>query len=107
MIAKGKFKFKSIEEKDGGEFTNAQGQKIKYDSSYSIKVDEIDKLTEDKEMLEVFPNLASKLIKDKAGLDLIVNVTNDINAKTVKDNATFTKIFEPKKLFVTPLLIII
>ena len=41
MIAKGKFKFKSIEEKDGGEFTNSQGQKIKYDSSYSVKVDEI------------------------------------------------------------------
>lgn len=41
MIAKGKFKFKSIEEKSGGEFVNSQGQKIKYDGSYSIKVDEI------------------------------------------------------------------
>lgn len=40
MIAKGKFKFKSIDERDGGEFTNNQGQLIKYDKSYVIKADE-------------------------------------------------------------------
>lgn len=73
----------------------------------SIKVDEIDKLTEDKEMLEVFPNLASKLIKDKAGLDLIVNVTNDINQKTIRDNEAYAKVFEPKKIIVTPILILL
>lgn len=73
----------------------------------SIKVDEIDKLTEDKEMLEVFPNLASKLIKDKAGLDLIVNVTNDINQKTIRDNEAYAKVFEPKRIIVTPILILL
>lgn len=40
MISKGKFKFKSIDKRDGGEFTNDKGQVIKYDSSYVIKVDE-------------------------------------------------------------------
>lgn len=40
MISKGKFKFKSIEKREGGEFTNDKGQLIKYDSSYVIKVDE-------------------------------------------------------------------
>lgn len=71
----------------------------------SIKVDEIDKLTEDKNMLEIFPKLSSKLIKDKEGLDLIVNVTNDINQKTIRDNEAYAKVFEPKKIIVTPILI--
>lgn len=71
----------------------------------SIKVDEIDKLTEDKNMLEIFPKLSSKLIKDKEGLDLIVNVTNDINQKTISDNEAYAKVFEPKKIIVTPILI--
>ncbi len=73
----------------------------------SIKINDVEEITSDNSILEVFPKIKNKLIKDKEGIDLIVNVTNDINAKTVKDNATFTKIFEPKKLFVTPLLIII
>lgn len=70
----------------------------------SIKVDEIDKITENKDMLEIFPKLSSKLIRDKEGLDLIVNVTNDINQKTIKDNEAYARVFEPKKIIVTPIL---
>lgn len=40
MISKGKFKFKSIEKREGGEFINDKGQLITYESSYVIKVDE-------------------------------------------------------------------
>lgn len=40
MICKGKFKFKSIEKREGGEFTNDKGQLIRYESLYVIKVDE-------------------------------------------------------------------
>lgn len=32
--------FKSIEKKEGGEFTNEKGQEIKYDGSYILKADE-------------------------------------------------------------------
>jgi len=71
----------------------------------SIKIDEIDEFTEDKNILALFPKIKNKLIKDKEGIDLIVNVTNDINEKTMKENATYTKIFEPKKIVITPLLI--
>lgn len=72
----------------------------------SIKINDVEELTTDKDLLDLFPKMESKLLKDKAGLDLILNVTNDINAKTVKDNETFSKIFEPKKIIITPLLII-
>ena len=71
----------------------------------SIKFTDIDEVLKDKNIVTVFPNIKDKLIKDKEGIDLIVNVTNDINAKTVEDNKVFTKIFEPKKMIVTPIFI--
>ena len=40
MKARGKFIFKELQAKDGGSFTNAQGQVINYDSKYVLKVDE-------------------------------------------------------------------
>lgn len=70
----------------------------------SIKINDVEEIANDKNILEVFPNLKNKLIKDKEGIDLIVNVTNDINAKTIKDNEAFTKIFERKNIIITPIL---
>ena len=71
----------------------------------SIKFTDIDEILKDKNIITVFPNIKNKLIKDKEGIDLIVNVTNDINAKTVEENKVFTKIFEPKKMIITPIII--
>lgn len=70
----------------------------------SIKVSDVNEITNDKNILEIFPKIKNKLIKDKEGIDLIVNVTNDINAKTVKDNEVFQKIFGRKKIVVTPII---
>ncbi len=41
MECKGKFKFKQLVRRDGGEFTNNNGQVVSYKESYSLKVDEI------------------------------------------------------------------
>ena len=73
----------------------------------SIKFTDIDEVLKNKNIITVFPNIKDKLIKDKEGIDLIVNVTNDINAKTVEENKVFTKIFEPKKMIITPIIIAI
>ena len=73
----------------------------------SIKFTDIDQILKDRNIIKVFPHMKDKLIKDKEGIDLIVNVTNDINAKTVEDNKVFTKIFEPKKMVITPILILL
>ena len=73
----------------------------------SIKFTGIDEVLKDKNIIKVFPNIKDKLIKDKEGIDLIVNVTNDKNTKTVEENKVFTKIFEPKKMIITPILIAI
>ncbi len=40
MECKGKFKFKQLVRKDGGEFTNDRGQLIQYKDSYTLTVDE-------------------------------------------------------------------
>ena len=66
----------------------------------SIKFSAIDDVLQDHTIIKVFPNIKSKLIKDKEGIDLIVN-------KTAMDNKVFTKIFERKKITVTPILIAI
>lgn len=41
MICKGLFIFKNIKRKDGGEFTNQQGQRVSYKPSYEVKFDEM------------------------------------------------------------------
>ncbi len=71
----------------------------------SIKFSNIDEILKDKNIVKIFPSMKDKLIKDKEGIDLIVNVTSDINAKTAEDNKIFTKIFEPKKMIVTPIIV--
>lgn len=74
---------------------------------FSVHYHELDEITEDKNILEVFPGIKNKLITDKEGIDLIVNVTNDINAKTMKNNEVYDEIFKPKKMIITPILIAI
>ena len=60
----------------------------------------------DAKILEAFPNINDKLIKDANGLEFIMNVTKDINKKTEENNRTYEKTFSPKKLALTPLIII-
>lgn len=40
MKACGKFIYKSLEKRDGGEFVNSNGQTIKYEDGYILKLDE-------------------------------------------------------------------
>ncbi len=73
----------------------------------SLILSDVSEITKDKNMLELFPKLKNKLLNDKEGIELIVSVTNDINAKAIRDNETFAKIFSPKKNIVTPILILL
>ena len=57
-------------------------------------------------ILEAFPNINEKLLKDTNGVELILNVTKDINQKTEKDNMLYERTFRPKKIVVTYLLIL-
>ncbi len=57
-------------------------------------------------ILEAFPNINEKLLKDTTGVDLIINVTKDINEKTEKDNRVYEKTFKPKPIVFTSLIIL-
>ena len=61
----------------------------------------------DPNILEAFPNINEKLLADRSGVDLIINVTKDINEKTEKENRKFEKTFRPKKIVFTNLIIVI
>ncbi len=56
-------------------------------------------------ILEAFPDINEKLLKDTTGVDLIINVTKDINEKTERDNKVYDKTFRPKKIIFTNVLI--
>lgn len=71
----------------------------------SIKAENLDELIHNKDIKELFPKIETKINKDKTGLDLMFNLTSDINEKTYKDNLRFKKIFDPKRILVTPILI--
>ncbi len=52
-------------------------------------------------IIPYFPSIENKLLKDTKGLDLIINVTEDINKKTEKNNKIYEATFKPKKIIIT------
>ncbi len=70
----------------------------------SVALLDDDKIT-NKVLLEKFPKINDKFLEDEDGFDLMLNVANDINAKTEKENKVYERIFKPKKIVVTNVLI--
>ena len=78
-----------------------------YNNIETINVNSLNDIKKNKELKEIFPNLENELLDTKDGLDLIINVTHDINEKTYKDNKLFEKVFSPKKITMTKLILLI
>jgi len=72
----------------------------------SVHIKNIQNIKE-KNILETFPDINQKLLLDEKGIDLMIDVTNDINEKTEKENKIYESIFKPKKIVVTNILIMI
>lgn len=73
----------------------------------TLKINDLKDVRKDNFLTGMFPKLKTFSIKKENSLDLIVNITNDINNKTEKDNAKYEKVFAPKKIIITNILIII
>ncbi len=58
----------------------------------------------DENILEAFPDINNKILKSTDGVELIINVTKDINEKTNKENKTYEDTFKPKKIIITPII---
>lgn len=66
--------------------------------------------TSEEDILKIskyFPEISKKIKKDSEGLDLILNVTEDINVKTEKNNRIYEATFKQKKIVVTYAIIAI
>ncbi len=70
----------------------------------SVALSNEDKIT-NKVLLEKFPAINDKFSEGEDGFDLMLNVANDINAKTEKENKVYERIFKPKKIVITNVLI--
>jgi len=55
----------------------------------------------------LFPNILDEDVSDLHGLDFLLNVTQDINAKTERDNKFYEKVFQKKPIVITKVLIAI
>lgn len=73
----------------------------------NIKVNDTDDLVHNETVVEAFPNIEKDIINADNEVDLIVNVTNDINSKTAKENRKYEEVFKPKKIVVTYVLMAI
>lgn len=71
----------------------------------SIFVDSNKGIKKNKELNGLYPNLVNNLVDSKDGIEFVINVTNDINIKTEKDNREYENIFRKKKNIVTHILI--
>ena len=73
----------------------------------NVSVHELEDIKKNEEIISVFPSIKSDLYESGNSLDLLLNVTKDINNKTETDNKKFEKIFSKKKLVVTYLIMLI
>ena len=73
----------------------------------NIKVNDTQDLVHNETVVEAFPNIEKDIINADNEVDLIVNVTNDINSKTAKENRKYEEVFKPKKIVVTYVLMAI
>lgn len=71
----------------------------------NVKIDTIDDISHEKTILQTFPDMKEKLLQNMDGMDLIINVTKDINKKTEEKNSSYEKTFKPKKIIVTNIFI--
>lgn len=73
----------------------------------TIKIDSLNNIKKNEYITKAFPDISSELIENNNGLEMLINVTNDINEKTEKENKFFAKVFSPKKIIFTKLIILI
>jgi len=73
----------------------------------NFKITSIQDVRKDCGLAGIFPQLKTFTINKGDNLDLIINITNDINTKTEEDNKRYEKVFKAKPIIITKILIVI
>lgn len=85
MVCTGHFVFKGIEERDGGEFVNQQGQKITFEPTYQVKVDEnVDGKIQ--ERIFKFKQTNKALAQEFKGINVYDSIEIDFNVELYKNS---------------------
>lgn len=70
----------------------------------SVRLETFEGIKKNEALTGAFPNIKKNLIQKSEGLDFIINVTNDLNKKTEKENKNYEKTFKPKKIIATNII---
>lgn len=70
-----------------------------------INAKSIDDIKKNNNLKLAFPKIETNNFVSPTSIDKIINVTNDINKKTEKENVKYEDVFKPKKIVITWVLI--
>ena len=73
----------------------------------TINITNLNDIKNNIDLSKFFPKIITNSFKKTDNIENIIDVTNDINKKTEKENLKYEDIFKPKKIIVTKILIII
>lgn len=73
----------------------------------TVNITSINDIKKSKVLGKIFPKIQTNNFKRTDNIDKIINVTEDINRKTEKENIKYEEIFKPKKIIMTKILIIV
>lgn len=72
-----------------------------------VALTSINDIEKNKLLTDIFPSIKSKLFDKADSIEMILDVTNDINKKTEEENKKYQKVFQPKKPIITKVIIAI
>lgn len=71
----------------------------------TVKVSDLTSVKKNEFLSNIFPKLKTNSLKKTANIEDVIEVTDDINKKTEEENTKFEKVFKPKKIVITYILI--
>lgn len=71
----------------------------------TVKVSDLTSVKKNEFLSSIFPKLKTNSLKKTANIEDVIEVTDDINKKTEEENTKFEKVFKPKKIVITYILI--
>lgn len=81
--------------------------KEEYKNMDLIYIDSLKSVPKNKVLTSAFKKITTNLSTDQIDIEQLINKTEDVNRKTEKQNREYENIFKPKKLIVTPIIILI
>lgn len=73
----------------------------------NYKVDSLKDIRKDDNLAGLFPKLKTMTLKKSNDFENFIQLTNDINEKSEADNKEYERIFKPKRIVITNILIIL